>query len=77
LPLPEGLQDLESASTGQHQVEDDQVEHLGIGAKEPLFASPGADDVVVLRLQRSGKNLRQLAPVFDDQNPHYVSMLST
>jgi hypothetical protein len=30
----------------------------------------------MLRLQGRGENLRQLTPVFDDQNPHYTEMLS-
>jgi len=74
VPLPQRLQDFESAPTWQHQVQDDEVEHLRIRAKEPVFTSRRHDDVVVLRLQRRREDLREFSLVFDDQDTHYPNV---
>src|SRR5437867_3371488 len=70
VPLPERLQNLESVPSGQHQIENKQVEHFCISAKKPIFTGWGHYDVVVFRLQGRRDDLRQLALVFDDENPH-------
>ena len=74
--LPECVQDFEPAPARQHQIENNEVEQLSVGAKEPVFAGMCHDHVVVLRLQGRRDNLRQLALVFDNENPHYVEMVS-
>ena len=70
MPLPQGLQDFESVAAREHQVQHNQVEHLGIGAEEPVFAGRGDHDIVVLGLQRRCEDVRQFSFVFDDQHPH-------
>ncbi len=70
MPLPQRLQDLESAPPGQHQIQHDQVEHFGVRAEEPVLAGRRHDDVVVLRLQGRREHLGQLPFVFDDQHTH-------
>ena len=74
MPLPQRLQDFESAPTWQHQVQDDEVEHLRIRAKEAIFTSRRNHDVVVLRLQRRRDDLRVFPLVFDDQDTHHPNV---
>jgi hypothetical protein len=47
----QGLQDLEAAAAGEHQVQQHQVEDLGIGLIKAIFASPRHHHVIVLTLQ--------------------------
>ena len=51
MSLPQGVQDLQPASAGKHQIQNDQVEHLGIRPKKPLVARSRDDDVVVIAVQ--------------------------
>jgi hypothetical protein len=37
------LQDFQSAATREHQIEEHQVEYLGIDATKPIFTGPGHD----------------------------------
>ena len=60
------------AASRQHEVEQDEIEHLGIRSKEPVFARGGHDDVLVLGLQRGGQHLGQLAFIFDNQDTHQI-----
>jgi hypothetical protein len=50
--LPQRLQDLETAASGQHQVKDDQIEHFGIRSVESVLSRCGDDDPVMLSLER-------------------------
>ena len=72
VPFAQRLQDLEPAPAGQHQIEDDQVEQLGVRAVEPVLSRRRDDDVVVLGLQGRGQDVRQLTFVFNDQDAHQV-----
>ena len=64
------LQDLETAAARQHQIEDNEVERLGIRTKKSVFTGHRDDDLVVLLLQRRGHHVRQLSFVFDHQYAH-------
>jgi len=75
--FPEGLQDFEAVPARQHQVENDEIEDLGVGAEESIFTRRRHDDVVVFPLQGQGGDVCQFALVFDDEHPHYLEMLST
>ena len=44
--------------------------------KEPILAGVGDDDVVVLRSQARGEDLRQFPLILDDQDPHNTSILA-
>ena len=68
--LSQGLQDLEPASAGKHQVEDHEIEGLRAGAKEAVLAGRGHHDIVVLRLECRCQHLGQLPFVLDDQDTH-------
>jgi hypothetical protein len=46
------LLDFQSAAPRQHQVEDNEVEHFRVRAKEAVLAGRGDHHVIVLRLQR-------------------------
>ena len=70
LALPQGLEDLDSAAARKHEIQKDQVEGFGVGAKEPVLPGRRHHDVIVLRLERRFENLRQFPFVFDDQDPH-------
>jgi hypothetical protein len=70
VPLPEGLQDFESAAARKHHIQHDQIERFGVRAEEPIFARGRHHHVVVLRLKRRRENLGQLGFVFDDEDPH-------
>ena len=60
----------QSVPPGQHQVQDDKVEDLGIRAKEAVLTGCRNHDVVVLRPQRRLDDLREFSFVFDDQDTH-------
>ena len=74
-PVPQRPQDFKAVPPGEHHVEHDEVERLGIRAKKPVFAGRRHHHVIVLPLQRGREDLRQLPFVFDDQDTHWMGML--
>jgi hypothetical protein len=75
MALPEGLQDFEAAAARQHQVEDDEVEEFGVGSEKSVLTGRRHEDVVMLRLQGGGEDLREFSFVFNDEDAHQSGML--
>ena len=69
-PLPERLQDFQTASAGKHQVQNDKVEDFSVGAKEPVLARRRHHDVVMRPFQRGGENLGDFSFVFNNEDTH-------
>jgi hypothetical protein len=68
--LPQDLENLETAPTREHEIENHYVEQFGIGVEKAVFASRSNHHIVVLRLQPFGQRLCQLRLVLDNQDPH-------
>ena len=64
--LAKRLQDLQATPSGQHEIEHDEIELLGVRAVEAVLTRRGDDNVVTLGLERRRQYLRQLALVLDD-----------
>src|SRR5437870_1576145 len=68
--LAERGQDFNTITSGQHEIENHEVEELVVHEEES-FLSRGRDlNVVVLRLEPFTKGLRDLLFVLDDQDTH-------
>jgi hypothetical protein len=50
--LPKRLEDFEPTASRQHQIEDHEIEELGIRSIEPVLSRRSDDDVVMLSLER-------------------------
>ena len=64
------LEDLEAAATGQHHVEDHEVEVAPHGAVATVDAVGGHLDRVALRAQRALDEVRDAALVLDEKDAH-------
>ena len=65
---------LEAVTTGEHQIEDDEVESFGVNAEEGVLARRGHVDTVVLRFEPLPQGLRHLRFVFHDQDAHEIGV---
>ena len=63
---------LEAVTTGEHQIEDDEVECFGVDAEEGVLAGRGHVDTVVLRFEPLPQGPRHLRLVFHDQDAHEI-----
>ena len=61
--------DRDAVDAGQHQVEDDQVERLGAGARERLLAVADRLDLEALEAEVQHDQLADVRFVFDDEDP--------
>jgi len=69
-PLAQRGENLDAIASGQHEIEDHEVEGLVVHEKKPFLAGGGNADVVVLRLELVAQSLRDLSFIFDDQDTH-------
>jgi len=69
-------QHLKTIAAGKHQVQDHEVEFLGINKKEPFFARGGNDDLVFLALEPLTKGACDFSFVFNDKNPQWKPFLA-
>jgi hypothetical protein len=72
--LSQGLQDLQPVPPWEHQVENDEIECVGVGAKKPVFAGGGDDHIVVLGFQRNSEHLGQFPFILDDQDTQVINV---
>ncbi len=56
---PSLVEDLEASASGQHHVEDEEVEGLAVDLEKPILAGGCDDDVVVGGAANRGEDLRQ------------------
>ena len=68
--LAQRLQDLQAVASGQRQVEQDDVERLGVDPEERPLAGPLDDDLELLALEPLAQGVGDLHFVFDDENSH-------
>ena len=68
-------QHLKTITAGKHQIQDHEVEFLGINKKEAFFARRGNDDLVSLALQPLTKGACDFRFVFNDKNPQWKPFL--
>ena len=68
-------QHLKLITAGKHQVQDHQVEFLGINKKESFFARGGNDDLVFLALQSLTKGACDFRLVFNNKNSRWKPFL--
>src|SRR5579872_2413581 len=69
-PQPDGAADLPAIGTGQHQVQDDEVELLYGSETQSLGAIRHALDVEVRLLEPAADELRDRLIVLDEKYPH-------
>ena len=70
LPFPQRLQDFEPATTRQHQIQQHEIERLGVRSKETVLAGWRDHGLVALRLKRRRDDLSQLPLIFDHEDAH-------
>ena len=73
---PDRAQDFVSVHSRKHQIEQNQVERLGLtfGQRQPALAISGAKDPIALAAQVVGKRAQQCRIVFDDQNCCFITL---
>ena len=69
---PQALAHLEPVEPRQHHVEDDEIDRLGIEARERLVAVARLDDAVSVPLERIGQELLDGLLVVDEQDGGWI-----